>query len=76
MEDILSFAHQVFDAQPFSQFIGARLTNVGPGSAELSLTISDNLKQQHGFVHGGVLRAIWQTMPLPLPAGLHWAAMP
>jgi uncharacterized protein (TIGR00369 family) len=55
MDDLHAFAHQVFDAQPFSQFIGARLTEVGAGSAELSLTISDDLKQQHGFVHGGVI---------------------
>ncbi|GGA83335.1 phenylacetic acid degradation protein [Brucella endophytica] len=55
MDDLLSFAHQVFDSQPFSRFIGARLTKAEPRSAELRLTISDNLKQQHGFVHGGVL---------------------
>ncbi|MEH1017024.1 PaaI family thioesterase [Micromonospora sp. CPCC 206060] len=49
------FAHDVFDAQPFSQHLGARLTMVGPDSAELTVPITDQLKQQHGYVHGGVI---------------------
>ncbi|WP_266168931.1 PaaI family thioesterase [Dyella subtropica] len=55
MTDIKIFAHQVFEAQPFSQFIGAQLTQVGDDHAELTLAIVDHLKQQHGFVHGGVI---------------------
>lgn len=55
MADLLGFARKVFDAQPFSRFIGARLTAVGPASAELTLPIVDHHKQQHGFIHGGVI---------------------
>lgn len=55
MEDLQAFAQQVFDAQPFSRFLGAQLTQVGPGTAEIRLPVVDHLKQQHGFVHGGVL---------------------
>lgn len=55
MDDLQEFARQVFASQPFSQFIGAQLASSGPGSAELRLSIVDHLKQQHGFVHGGVL---------------------
>jgi uncharacterized protein (TIGR00369 family) len=55
VNDLQAFARQVFESQPFSQFIGAQLTNSGPGSAELSIPIVDHLKQQHGFVHGGVI---------------------
>ncbi|MBU8898841.1 PaaI family thioesterase [Corallococcus sp. H22C18031201] len=55
MEDLQEFARQVFAAQPFSQFLGAQLASAGPGTAELRLPIVDHLKQQHGFVHGGVL---------------------
>jgi len=55
MDDLQKFARQVFNAQPFSQFIGAQLTASGPGSAELSIPVADHLKQQHGFVHGGVI---------------------
>lgn len=55
MDDIQLFARQVFASQPFSQFIGAQLTNSGRDSAELTLPIVEHLKQQHGFVHGGVI---------------------
>jgi uncharacterized protein (TIGR00369 family) len=53
--DLEQFAHGVFDAQPFSRYLGARLTGVGPTSAELTVPITDQLKQQHGYVHGGVI---------------------
>ena len=55
MDDIQSFARQVFASQPFSQFIGAQLTSSARDSAELTLPIVEHLKQQHGFVHGGVI---------------------
>ncbi|MCY1047231.1 PaaI family thioesterase [Corallococcus sp. bb12-1] len=55
MDDLQEFARQVFAAQAFSQFLGALLTHAGPGTAEIRLPITDPLKQQHGFVHGGVL---------------------
>jgi len=55
MDDIQTFAQQVFADQPFSQFIGAELTASTHDSAEISLAIQDHHKQQHGFVHGGVI---------------------
>lgn len=55
MDDLQEFARQVFESQPFSRYIGAQLTSSGPGNAELSIPIVDHLKQQHGFVHGGVI---------------------
>lgn len=54
-KELQAFARQVFEAQPFSRFIGARLAEVGPGTAELHLPIVEKLTQQHGFVHGGVI---------------------
>jgi uncharacterized protein (TIGR00369 family) len=53
--DLQEFARQIFASQPFSQFIGAQLTSSGPKDAEICLPIVDNLKQQDGFVHGGVI---------------------
>lgn len=53
--DMTAFAHAVFDAQPFSRFLGAELTAVGPGSAEIRIRNRPELQQQHGFLHGGVL---------------------
>lgn len=51
----LQLAQQVLAAQPFSRFLGARLVAFGDGAATLELDIRDELRQQHGFVHGGVL---------------------
>lgn len=55
MNDIQTFARQIFASQPFSQFLGAELTASTSDSAELRLKIQDHHKQQHGFVHGGVV---------------------
>lgn len=53
--DLTAFAHQVFNSQPFSRFVRAELSNVGTDSAEITVPITDQLKQQHGYVHGGVI---------------------
>lgn len=42
-------------AQPFSVLLGAELRSFTPGGAELSVPVTGSVKQQHGFVHGGVL---------------------
>jgi uncharacterized protein (TIGR00369 family) len=55
MENLFAFGQQILESQPFSQLIGAELTQFEPGNAEISLTIRDDLKQQHGFVHGGIV---------------------
>lgn len=56
MDPILELGRQVLQAQPFSMLIGARLNAFSSdGSVELEVPISDALKQQYGFVHGGVL---------------------
>ncbi|HFC12107.1 MAG TPA: PaaI family thioesterase, partial [Anaerolineae bacterium] len=38
-----------------STLLGAELTTFTPNYAEITLPIRDELKQQHGFVHGGVV---------------------
>lgn len=55
MDELFEFANKIFKAQAFSNLIGAELKSFKTGSAEISLTIRDALKQQHGFVHGGVI---------------------
>ena len=45
---------QVLANQPFSRLLGAALTRLSASSVELRLPVRDELKQQHGFVHGGV----------------------
>lgn len=51
----LDIARQVLAAQPFSVLLGARLAEFGDGVATLELDIHEDLLQQNGFVHGGVL---------------------
>ncbi|MFV0137831.1 PaaI family thioesterase [Streptomyces sp. HMX87] len=51
----LAAAQQALAAQPFSKLLGARLVGFGAGEATLELDIRDDLRQQNGFVHGGVL---------------------
>lgn len=57
MDEILdlSVAQKLLAAQPFSNLLGARLVAFGEGAATLELDIRDDLRQQHGFLHGGVL---------------------
>ena len=44
--------------QAFLDFIGARLTRVAPGEVDFELPFRQELTQQHGFLHGGVITAI------------------
>ena len=44
-----------FDKQRFMATIGARLTRVDPGEVDVELSMRDDLVQQHGFLHAGVL---------------------
>jgi len=55
MEITLELGRQVLASQPFSVLIGATLLAFIPGEAELTIPITDQLKQQYGFLHGGVI---------------------
>ncbi|MFF1924809.1 PaaI family thioesterase [Streptomyces sp. NPDC058221] len=51
----LGTAQKVLDSQPFSRLVGARLTAFGNGAATLEIDGREELRQQNGFLHGGVL---------------------
>ncbi|GHJ97286.1 MULTISPECIES: PaaI family thioesterase [Streptomyces] len=53
--DALSTAREILRAQPFSRLVGADVSAFGDGGATLELPIREDLLQQNGFVHGGVL---------------------
>lgn len=55
MNDFLDKGRDVLLSQPFSCLLGAELTGLAEGNAELSLLVREELKQNYGFVHGGVL---------------------
>ena len=47
-----------FGRQKLMETIGASLTRVAPGEVEIELPFRDDLSQQHGFLHGGIIAAI------------------
>jgi uncharacterized protein (TIGR00369 family) len=55
MEDLFTLGKEVLASQPFSALIGAELISFSQGQVELKIPIRPELKQQHGFIHGGVI---------------------
>jgi uncharacterized protein (TIGR00369 family) len=51
----LIHAQKVLATQPFSKLLGTEITEFLPERTELQLAVRDDLRQQHGFVHGGVI---------------------
>ncbi len=55
MSDLLAHGRAVLAAQPFSVLVGTELTALDADGVVLELPIRDELKQQFGFAHGGVV---------------------
>ena len=55
MSITLEAAKQVLQAQPFSRLLEAELVRFSENLVELRIPIVEHLKQQYGFVHGGVI---------------------
>ncbi|HEX7045922.1 MAG TPA: PaaI family thioesterase [Burkholderiales bacterium] len=55
MGNMLEIGARVLAEQPFSRLLGAELVEFTPTTAVLRVPIRAELKQQHGFVHGGVV---------------------
>ena len=49
---------QSFDRQQIMHLFQAKLTKVAPARCEITLPFSDQLTQQHGFYHAGVVSTI------------------
>jgi uncharacterized protein (TIGR00369 family) len=47
-----------FARQGFMRFLGAELTRVAPGECEIELPYREELSQQHGYFHGGVIATL------------------
>ncbi len=50
-----------FERQKAMALIGASLTIVAPGQVEVALPYRDDLTQQKGFIHGGIIGMIADT---------------
>ena len=46
---------KIFNRANFIRDLDIRLEKVAEGACETSLVVQDRLRQQHGFVHGGVI---------------------
>jgi uncharacterized protein (TIGR00369 family) len=55
MELNLEVGRRFLQQQPFSVLLGAELTRLDAGRAELQLELRPDLLQQNGFAHGGVV---------------------
>ena len=56
--DCAARIRESFGRQKAMALIGARLAAVVPGAVEIELPFRDDLTQQKGFVHGGILGMI------------------
>jgi uncharacterized protein (TIGR00369 family) len=50
-----------FARQSLMQTIGAQLAKIEPGVVEISMPIRDDLSQQNGYVHAGIVTTIVDT---------------
>jgi len=55
MSELFEFGKRILASQPFSVLLNTELDRFEPGMAHLSIIVRDEFKQQHGFVHGGVI---------------------
>ena len=55
MEELSQAGQQALESQPFSILLEARLAGLSEGEAELEVPIRNELLQQDGYVHGGVI---------------------
>lgn len=53
--DFAARVQESFARQAFMAHIGARLEEVGAGRCEIVLPYREELTQQHGFFHGGII---------------------
>lgn len=53
--DMFEIGRQILATQPFSVLLKTELVRYDMQGVELKLPITDLVKQQYGFVHGGVL---------------------
>ena len=49
---------RALDTVPFARLIGIQLEEVTEGRSVLTMTVRDELKQNHGVVHGGAIASL------------------
>jgi uncharacterized protein (TIGR00369 family) len=56
--DYASRVQASFDRQKAMRLIGARLVRIAPGACTIELPYRDDLTQQHGYIHAGIVSMI------------------
>lgn len=56
--DYVAAVHGAFERQPFMATLGAHITALEPGAVEIRVAYREEIGQNHGFFHGGVIGAI------------------
>ena len=57
-EKVAARVRASFEKQKIMRLLGATLTGVGRGQVEITLPFREELTQQHGFLHAGVVTTI------------------
>ena len=60
-EDFEKRVRSSFDDQKVMALIGARMVSLGPGSCEIEVSARDDLTQQDGFMHAGIVTTLLDT---------------
>lgn len=60
--DFAARCRDSFGRQKFMALLGVEMTRIEPGVCELSMPMRDDLTQQHGFAHGGLLATLADTV--------------
>jgi len=55
VEELTRVGQRALSAQPFSALIGASLASFSEGEAVIEVPVREELLQQDGYVHGGVI---------------------
>ncbi len=50
--------YKVFEQEPYAQFLGIKLNELGLGTATAELEIKDHMLNSHGTVHGAIIFAL------------------
>ena len=50
--------HSSFGRQGFLHHLGVRMTDLQPGYCEMEVAFGDQLSQQHGYFHGGLVATV------------------
>jgi uncharacterized protein (TIGR00369 family) len=50
--------HEIFANAPFLKTVGIEFVGCGPGTCDTRLTVSADIRQQHGFVHAGAVMTL------------------